>query len=149
MISGDLAEDANVRIGGGSFTPGEEATVTVSMPGTYADATSAFWGVGEFTFDEMSSDSFDPEWMSWTPGGNIIALSETEPGEFEGSFVVPEFVDGEQVTIMAGYMDAAGIPHYFVKTANRDSGGISMMLIIGIIAIIGIVAVAIIIIKMR
>ncbi len=148
VIGGDLENDNEVRISGGSFRPGREATVGVSMPVTADDSVTTLWGIGEFTVDDLDNDEFDPEWMSWTPGGYIITLSETSPGEYEGSFMVPSFIeDQDTVTIMAGYMEGdTGIPHYSVKHANIAGGG-NTMLIIGILVVLAVVVLVVYIIK--
>jgi hypothetical protein len=148
VIGGNVEDDSSVRISGGTFKPGRESTVGVSMPATTEDSVVALWSVGEFSVDDINSNTFDPEWMSWTPGGYIITLREATTGEYEGAFTVPSFIDDQDtVTIMAGYMDGAtGIPHYSVKNAGL-AGGISMMMIIGIVIAIVIVVLVIILIK--
>lgn len=148
VVQQNWADNDDITLSGGEFRPGEDAVVSVSMPVINEDMTSILWGVGEYTVDDVSSDNYNPVWMSWTPGGNIITLAETEGGQFEGSFTVPAFVDADSVTIIAGYMDAdTGLPSYNLKVAGRAGGGISMMLIIGIVAAIVIVLLVVIIIR--
>ena len=127
----------------------DTAEVTISMPVVNEDWTGIIWGPGEFNADDMMRADFNPEWASWTPGGNIVYMGETEDGEFEGTFTVPAFIDVDSVSILSGYTDVdTGLPHYSVRTAGR-AGGIDMMLLLGIVALIVIVVVVVVVIKLR
>ncbi|KYK25900.1 MAG: hypothetical protein AYK23_03375 [Candidatus Proteinoplasmatales archaeon SG8-5] len=149
VTPGNMVDDDEVTIKGGSFRPGEEATVTVSMAVSDEDWTGIIWGPGEFTADDMMSNDYDPAWASWTPGGTIVYIDETEAGEFEGNFIVPAFIDTDSVSISGGYTDVdTGLPHYSVRTAGR-AGGIDMMLLLGIVAIVVIVVVVVVVVKTR
>jgi hypothetical protein len=148
VIGGDLGSDNTVRISGGSFKPGRVASVGVTMPVTADDSVMSIWGIGEFNFDDLGNDEYDPEWMSWVPGGALLPLSETSPGEYEGNFVVPSFIENQDtVTIITGYMDGdTGIPHYSVKHAGIAGSG-NTLLIIGIVVILVVVVLVVYLIK--
>jgi hypothetical protein len=89
-------------------------------------------------------DSYDPEWISWIPAGNIILLQENEKGKLEGTFLLPEFIKGQDVTVATGYADSDGTPHFDVKTASPGSN--IPWLWIGIIVIIIVVVIVIIVV---
>jgi hypothetical protein len=149
VTPGNVEDDDDVDVKGGSFKPGEAATVTVTMPVVNEDWTGMVWGPGEFTSDDIINYDYDPEWSCWTPGGNIIYFDETEEDSFEGTFMVPSFIDTDSVSIITGYTDAdTSLPHYSVRTADRASG-INMMLVLGLVAIVVIVVVVVVIIKIR
>ena len=133
---GDLDGSGDVSISGGSFKPGSSGTVTVSMDSVTGNRIMAFWGVGEATIED--ADSYDPEWLSWNPGGNIVMLQAIEGEKLEGSFHVPEFIEDQDVTVSIGYIDADGIPHFDSKTVS--SGGLSNTLWLIIFIIIAVVA---------
>ena len=140
---GDLDGSGDVSISGGSFKPGSFGTVTVSMePGT-GNQVMAFWGIGDTSLED--TDNYDPEWLIWNPGGNILMLQTNEDGKLEGDFHVPEFIEDQDVTVVSGYVDADGIPHFDSKTIS--SGGLSynmwLMIIIVLVVVIAIVAVVI------
>ena len=140
---GDLDGSGDVSVGGGTFKPGSSGTVTVSMePGT-GNQVMAFWGIGEANLEDM--ESYDPEWMSWNPAGNIVMLQASDDGKLEGDFHVPVFIEDQDVTVVSGYVDSDGIPHFDSKTIA--SGGLSynmwLLIIIILVVIVAIVAVVI------
>ena len=138
---GDLDGSGDVSISGGSFKPGSSGTVTVSMDSVTGNRIMAFWGVGEATIED--ADSYDPEWLSWNPGGNIVMLQAIEGEKLEGSFHVPEFIEDQDVTVSIGYIDADGIPHFDSKTVS--SGGLSNTLWLIIFIIIAVVAAVVVV----
>jgi hypothetical protein len=140
---GKLDGDGEVAISGGSFRPGKAGTVVVELSAITGDPIIALWGIGEGSLE--TADTHDPAWMSWVPAGNQLRLDRTESGKYEASFMVPEFIEGEDVTIISGYMDTVdGTPHFDSKTISP--GGDIPWLWILIIIIIIVVVVAVIII---
>ena len=140
---GDLDGSGDVGISGGSFKPGGSGTVAVSMePGT-GNQVMAFWGIGDTSLED--TDNYDPEWLSWNPAGNVLMLQTNDDGKLEGNFYVPEFIEDSDVTVVSGYVDADGIPHFDSKTIA--SGGLSynmwLLIIIVLVVVIAIVAVVI------
>jgi hypothetical protein len=147
VVDGDLDSDSSVKIKAAKFKTGQEASVRVTMPSDTDDYVMAYWGVGDW---DMDSQEYDPEWMCWVPAGSLIALSENAEGELEGAYLVPHFLDVDEITIIAGYMDGdTGFPHYNVKTVGRDTGGFSLLWIVIIIVIIVVVLVLVLFMKMR
>jgi len=147
VVQGNLVDDSLVKISGDKFKTGPENTVRVTMTTTPFDVVSAMWGIGSYNPD--NPDAFDPAWFNWVPGGGVISLTQTTDTEYEGTYSVPVFLENEDtITVMAGYVgDSNGYPHYNMKDIARDTGGLSMLLIIGIIVILVIVVLVIYLIK--
>ncbi len=139
---GKLDGDGGVSLSIGSFKPGKAGKVTVSLDAEPGDPVLAFWGIGPASLDKM--DSYDPEWMSWVPAGNMIQLQENDKGKLQGEFLLPEFIKGQDVTVATGYAEPNGIPHFDVKTASPGSN--IPWLWIGIIVIIIVVVIVIIVV---
>ncbi len=144
---GNLDGDGDVGIGGGGFNPGEAGTIDVSLSVNSGDPIVALWGIGEWSMDSM--DRTDPEWMSWVPAGYMIRLEQTESGKYQGTFLVPEFIEDQDITVVAGYQDSAdGTPHFDAKTIS-PGGALPWLWIIIILAIIVVVVVLAIVLKSR
>ena len=143
---GDLDGDGDVKISGGTFKPGEAGTVTVTMETETGNQVMAFWGIGQGNLEE--TDAFDPEWMSWVPSGNILMLQENDDDKLEGNFHVPAFIEDQDVTVVVGFVDSDGIPHFDSKTIAPGGVSYTMWLIIIIVLVI-VIAVAAVVIKYK
>jgi len=144
---GNLDGDGEVGIGGGGFSPGKAGTVSVDLSAGMGYPVMAYWGIGEGSLE--TADTQDPEWASWVPAGNLLRLEQTESGKYEATFLVPEFIEGQDVTVIAGYMDSAdGTPHFDAKTIS-PGGALPWLWIIIILVIIVIVVALAIVLKSR
>jgi hypothetical protein len=147
VVQGDLDSDSGVKIKASKFKMGQESDITVTVPADNDDYITAYWGAGEW---DMDSQDYNPEWMNWVPCGSFISLSENEEGELVGSYLVPDFLDIDDVTIIAGYMDGdTGFPHYNLKTVGRDTGGFPLLWIIVIVVIVLVVLALLLVMKFR
>ncbi len=147
VTQGNMNDDPDVKVSADKFKPGQENSVKVTMGVGSFDEVTALWGVGEY--DMENPEVMDPEWFCWVFGGNVISLSESAEGEYTGTYTVPGFLDNEDtITIFGGYMDDnTGFPHYNSKEIARDTGGISTLIIIGIIVVLVVVVLVIYLIK--
>lgn len=144
---GNLDGDGEVGISGGSFKPGKAGTVSVDLSAGTGDPVMAMWGIGEGTLETI--DTTNPAWTNWVPAGYVMRLSQTESGKYEGTFMVPEFIEDQDVTIISGYMDSAdGTPHFDSKTVS-PGGGLPWLWIIIVIIVIIVVIVVIVVVKER
>lgn len=145
---GNLDNDNEVKISG-SFNPGKPGTMDASLSAATGDPVVAMWGIGEWALEDAYSESYDPEWDCWVPAGYLVGLTNTESGDYTGTFLVPEFIDGQDVTLVAGYMDAAdGTPHFDAKTIS-PGGSLPWLWIIILIVIIVVVIAAAVLVKSR
>jgi hypothetical protein len=147
VYEGRLDGDKEVSISGGSFKPGMNGTVNIELSAGKDDPVMVMWGIGEGTLE--TADISNPEWTSWVPAGNILRLVQTESGKYEGTFMVPEFIEDQDVTIISGYMDSeTGVPHFDSKTISPGSSFPWLWIIIVIIIIV-VVIVVIVVVKQR
>jgi hypothetical protein len=80
----------------------------------------------------------------------MLRLEQTESGKYQGSFLVPEFIEDQDVTIISGYTDSAtGVPHFNSQTVSPGGGGLPWLWIIIAVVIIVVVIAAIIIYKQK
>jgi hypothetical protein len=143
---GNLDGDSEVGIGGGSFKPGKAGKVSVELSAGSGDPVMAYWTIGE---GSLVGTPLDPQWMSWVPAGNNLRLEQTESGKYEATFLVPEFIEGQDVTITSGYIDSIdGTPHFDSKTIS-PGGNLPWLWIIVIVIAIVLVLVLVIVIKSR
>lgn len=141
---GALDGDGGVSIKDAQFDVGENGTVTISLDAALGDSVMAYWGIGEWTLASAAAE--EPEWMRWVPGGQILRLEKTDAGKYEATFVVPEFIADQDVTIASGYMDSAtGVPHFDSVTVSPGGGGFPWLWV-GIIIIIIVIIIAVIMI---
>ena len=143
---GNLDGDGDVKISGGTFKPGEAGAITVTMDTENGDQVMAFWGIGDTSLEE--TDVYDPEWMSWTPAGNMLMLQTNDDDKLEGDFQVPVFIEDQDVTVVVGFVGADGIPHFDSKTISPGGVGYTMWLIIIIVLVI-IIAIVEVVIKVK
>ncbi|MDO9538001.1 MAG: hypothetical protein Q7J68_06750 [Thermoplasmata archaeon] len=144
---GNLDGDKEVGISGGSFSAGKIGTVTVELSAGTGDPVIAFWIIGEGNLE--TGEFNDLEWMRWVPSGYLLRLEQTESGKYTASFLVPEFIEDQDVTVISGYMDTAdGTPHFDSKTIS-PGGGFNWLWVIVIIIIIVVVIVLVIVIRDR
>jgi len=136
---GKLDGDGGVSLNIGSFQPGKAGQVTINPDAALGDPIYALWGVGESSIEDMAN--YDPEWMCWVPAGSVIQLSIDEDGKYQGDFLLPEFIEDQDVTVLAGYVDSDGIPHFDAKTASPGSDLPWLWIIIIIIIIVAVIAV--------
>ncbi len=136
-FGGNLDGDGEVSIGG-SFDPGEWGSANIKLSANAGDPTSVLWGVGEWSLDSIGT--MDPEWMNWVPAGYAIRLEQTESGKYQGSFLVPEFLEGHDITIIAGYMDTAdGTPHFDAKKISPGGGFPWFWVILAVIIVLAVI----------
>jgi len=140
---GDLDGDGDVKISDGTFSPGEAGTITVTMETGNGDQVIAFWGIGEGNLEQ--TDAYDPEWMSWVPAGNMLMLQTNEDDKLEGDFHVPAFIEDQDVTVVVGFMDSDGVPHFDSKTISPGGLSYNMWLIIIIILVVVIAIIAVVV----